>query len=81
MADKEGAQICYIIVLILVVALMIWGFMDILKKQQVSESSATDVISRQMRGMGMILLSLVVLSVGGAMCAGMSGQLSKMYTK
>lgn len=80
MGDKEGAQICYIVVLILSLGFMIWGLMDLLKKQQLNESSSTDVISRQMRGMGYILLSLVVLSLGGALCAGMSGDLAKMYS-
>lgn len=81
MADKEGAQICYIVVLILSLGFMIWGLMDLLKKKQLNETSGTDVISRQMRGMGYILLALVVLSLGGAACAGLSGNLPKMYSK
>ena len=70
MAKGEGAQICWFIILVLSVGFFIWGLMDLLKKQQADEPETGDVISRQIRGFAYIMISQVVLVLGGALCYG-----------
>jgi hypothetical protein len=75
----KGIKLCYLIALILAVALVIIGFMDLLKKREDNESELM-LISRQIRGFAMIMLGNVVVVLGGALCysAGHMGSLAKM---
>lgn len=66
----KNEQLCYVIVVIIVIILTVWGYMDILKKRQRSESSDTQVITRQLRGFGLLMLSLLVLVLGLSLCYG-----------
>jgi len=70
----DSAALCYLIVLIVSIGFLIWGFMDLLRKKQHSETSETQVISRQMRGIGLLLLSQVILVLGTALCYGATGR-------
>jgi len=84
MANGDGAQLCYLLVLIVAIGFLVWGFMDLLKKQQPNEKNQTDVISRQIRGFAFIMLSQVVLLLGSMICFGLSGgidQIGKAVSK
>jgi hypothetical protein len=76
----KGAGVCYIFVILLTIGLMVWGFLDVLKKRQSSEPTELATISRQIRGFGMMILSSVVLFVGIALCMGASGGLDALLT-
>jgi hypothetical protein len=64
MAEK---QLCFILVLGLSIFFLIYGFMDLMKK---GTDSGTEKISRQLKGFAYIMLSQVVLILGGALCLG-----------
>lgn len=49
--------------------------MDLLKNRQHSETSDTQVISRQIRGFAFIMLAQVIMVVGTLICFGMDGGL------
>lgn len=66
--DGQMQSLCFILVIVVTIILAVWGFMDLLKRQQASEPTMDDVISRQIRGFGILVLSLVVLSLGMALC-------------
>jgi hypothetical protein len=78
MANGDGAQLCYLLVLIVAIGFLVWGFMDLLKKQQPNEKTQTDVISRQIRGFAFIMLSQVVLLLGSMICFGLSGGIDQL---
>lgn len=69
----SNVGMCYLLVVLLTIALIVWGFMDVLKKKQASEPDTLAVISRQIRGFGMLMLASVSLIVGLALCFGASG--------
>lgn len=71
-----STSLCYLIVVIISIGFLIWGFMDLLRKRQHSETTETQVISRQIRGAGLLLLSQVILILGIALCSG--GSRSKL---
>lgn len=77
----DGAQLCYIIVLVAAVILVVYGFMDLLKKREKDEHSDTQVISRQIRGFAFIMLGQVVLVLGAMLCFGMSGGVEELGKK
>ena len=70
---------CYIAAVLASIAILIWGLIDILKKRQPKESSEEEVISRQIRGFGMLLLSQMVFVIGGAICFGLAGGADKIF--
>ena len=74
----DSAALCYLIVLIVSIGFLIWGFMDLLRRRQASEKTETSVISRQIRGAGLILLSQVILVLGTALCYGVAGRKTPM---
>ena len=69
----ENTQLCYLLILIIAICFLIWGFMDLLKKKQPYEKTQTDVISRQIRGFALIMVSQIVLLLGSAICYGFMG--------
>jgi TRAP-type C4-dicarboxylate transport system permease small subunit len=79
MADN-GKQLCYLLVIIIAIGFIVWGFMDILKRKQSNESSE-DQISRQIRGFAFIMLAQVVLVLGSAICFGMQGGITELGKK
>lgn len=70
-------SLCYVGAMLASIALLVWGLMEILAKQRKGESSYEEVVSRQIRGFGILLLSQMVLVLGGALCFGMSGGIEK----
>lgn len=72
---------CYILIALAATACVVWGLMDILKKRLPTEDSDGEVISRQIRGFGILLLSQVLLILGGAICLGMSGSVDGFVTE
>lgn len=75
MAKENGAQLCYLLVLVLSVVFLVWGFMDLLKQKQSFEHTEAQVISRQIRGFALIMISQVVLVLGMMICFGLTGGL------
>lgn len=73
MAYNDGTSMCYYIVVILAIITFVWGLMDLLKFQQSNEGSLEQVISRQIRGAGLILVSQIILVFGSMLCFGASG--------
>lgn len=71
--NQDATTLCYLVVIVLSIVFLIWGFMELLKKKMHYEKTETQVISRQIRGIGLLLLSGVVLSLGGALCYGLGG--------
>ena len=70
---QDATSLCYLVVIVLSIVFLIWGFMDLLKKKMHYEKSETQVISRQIRGAGLLLLSQVILVLGAALCYGLGG--------
>ena len=70
---QDATSLCYLVVIIVSIAFLIWGFMDLLRRKQHYEKTETQVISRQIRGAGLILLSQAVLILGTALCYGLGG--------
>lgn len=63
-------QICVLIVLIITLILLGYGFYDVLKGPKSSEDDPAQTISRQIRGVGLIILGHIVFIVGMTICLG-----------
>nr|QBK85695.1 MAG: uncharacterized protein LCMAC101_02900 [Marseillevirus LCMAC101] len=63
---KKG---CFVIILIFSIFFLVYGFMDLMKAKKSGETDAAH-ISRQIKGFAYIMLSQVVLVIGGALCLG-----------
>lgn len=75
MAD---AGICFLLILAISIALVIYGFVMLLKKQEAGENDV-QVLQRQLRGFGFLLLSQVVFLLGSGACVGLNmSSLKKM---
>lgn len=74
---KDGAQLCYLLILVASIGFLVWGFMDLLKKKQAGESDV-QTISRQIRGFAFIMLAQVVLVVGTMVCFGLNGGMDQL---
>lgn len=72
----NGSSICYILVVLASAVLVVYGFMDILKRKSSEDVNDLEVIQRQIRGFAMIMLAQVVLVLGLSGCIGMSGGLA-----
>ena len=64
-SNKKG---CFIIVLVVSIAFLVYGFMDLMKQK--NDEKGVERISRQLKGFAFIMLSQVVLVIGGALCTG-----------
>lgn len=73
-----GVQLCAILVLILALGFFIMGFMNIIRTKQPSDPSTADAISRQISGIGYMMLSSIILTVGWGLCFGMSGGMKQL---
>lgn len=67
------AGLCSMLVVLLAAVIVYYAFMDLLKKRQSDETEATSVLERQMRGLGLLSLSGLVLGLGAFLCVGMAG--------
>lgn len=70
MSDKESMKMCFGVVMVISLILLIIGFMDMFKHKTGQGKNEVQVISQQLRGIAFFLLSLVVLSLGIALCHG-----------
>lgn len=77
----ENNGVCYIVTLIIALVLAVWGFSDFFRMRQANEASTTDVISRQLRGLGLLMLALVVMGLGATLCLSMAegGRVIRAY--
>lgn len=57
----------YMILVLVVLALLVWGFYEILSPPKPTESDSGATMSRQIKGFGLVLLSWVVLAIGAGM--------------
>ena len=64
---KKG---CFVLVLVFSIFFLVYGFMDLMKGKKNASESGTDLICRQLKGFAFIMLSQVILVVGGALCLG-----------
>lgn len=68
---SDSGSLCYILVLAVSVALVIYGFMLLLQKQHAGENDV-QVLQRQLRGIAYLMLSQLVLVLGMSLCVGMN---------
>ena len=68
-------SLCGAVILIIAAALAIYGFMEILKNKEKHENN-TEMIQRQLKGFGMLILAQVVLLIGMGLCLGLTGGIS-----
>ena len=66
MADSN-TSLCYILVLVLSAAVVIYGFIQLLQRQRPGENDV-QVLQRQLRGLAYLILSLVIMSIGVSLC-------------
>ncbi len=78
MANGNGIQLCYLLVLVVAIGFVVYGFMDLLRPKQPNEKSQVDVISRQIRGFALIMVSQIVLIFGAMVCFGMAGGMKQI---
>jgi uncharacterized membrane protein len=69
----KRSNICLLLVLIIAVVVIVYGFMDLLKEQQPSERDG-QTISRQLRGIGLLILAPILVILGRALCGGVFNQ-------
>jgi len=67
MAEKN---LCFMLVLIVSIAFLVYGFMELMRKPVGSSDASLATISRQLKGFAYIMLSQVILVLGGALCLG-----------
>lgn len=75
--NADLSAICYLLAVALSVYYVVVGLMDLLKKKQPHEADDTAVISRQLRGMGYLVLSSFVIGLGAYLCLGATGAVGK----
>ncbi|HMP31385.1 MAG TPA: hypothetical protein PKD85_17415 [Saprospiraceae bacterium] len=63
--------LCFLLVVLVSMALIIYGFSMVLRRRE-SHERDEDVVQRQLRGFGYLLLSQLVLIVGSAVCVGLN---------
>ena len=61
-------DLCFLVVLIVSIAVLAFGLMDALKKRQSNESNDA-TLQRQLRGFAMIVLANVIFVIGAGVCA------------
>lgn len=62
-----GGIICFVIAAIIAIALIVWGFIEIFKSQQVTESDV-QVLQRQLKGFALLILASIIWVALGAVC-------------
>lgn len=65
---KQTTSLCYLLIAVLSLILLVVGSLDLIVKQRETETSYEETISRQLRGVGYVVLALAVVVVGGAVC-------------
>lgn len=62
-----GSIVCFVVAAIIAIGLIIWGFIEIFKAQQVGESDV-QVLQRQLKGFAFLILASIVWVALGAIC-------------
>ena len=84
-SSSEGAQICYLLILLISIGFLIWGFIELLRpsghneqegKNKKGEKVTAATISRQIRGFALIMLAHIVFVLGIAVCTRLTGGVS-----
>lgn len=65
------AGLCFLVVLAASIISIIYGFSMVLRRRESNERDE-DVVQRQLRGFGYLMLSQLILVVGGAVCVGLN---------
>ena len=65
--DFNISSVCYLVAGIAAVALIVFGFWQIFKRQEAGETEI-GVIQRQIRGFAWLILAQFVFSMGAALC-------------
>lgn len=65
--SDNNTSLCYVLVLVLAAAVVIYGFIQLLQRQRPSENDV-QVLQRQLRGLAYLILSMVILSIGISLC-------------
>ncbi|HSA76264.1 MAG TPA: hypothetical protein VLE02_01845 [Nitrosarchaeum sp.] len=71
-------SLCSALVFLVSVFVLIWGLLDLLRRKQADELTDGQTISRQLKGLGMVLLSNVVFILGCGLCVGLGGGVASM---
>jgi hypothetical protein len=66
---QTSQQLCFIATLAVALGLVIYGLMQIFKKEQASENDV-QVVQRQIRGFAYLILAQVVMAAGMSLCSG-----------
>ena len=66
------AGLCILSIIIASIGLIVWGLFDILKEKEKHETDI-QVIQRQIRGFGYLILSWFVLIIGMSLCTIVGG--------
>jgi hypothetical protein len=61
-------ETCYAFVVIISIVFTVWALLDFFKKKQTNEQTI-DVISRQLRGVGLSIFALVLFTIGLSLCS------------
>jgi hypothetical protein len=64
-----GLSTCTVITALISLAILIWGFVMIFRKKEMGDSDVKQV-SEQIKGFGLVLLSMYVLTIGISICVG-----------
>lgn len=73
MVKGDMGKVCNLVVIAAAVASVVWGFIELLRRQEQVEPTVADTISRQIRGIAFIMLGQVILVLGGMVCSGFKG--------
>jgi hypothetical protein len=71
MASADFQNFCYVVSLALAVGLVFYGFMQLLQREKPSENDV-QVLQRQLRGFGYLMLAQLILVIGMAFCVGLN---------
>jgi hypothetical protein len=67
--NMSDSAVCYLVVAVVAIALLVYGFIQILGRQMASENDL-QVIQRQIRGFAFVMLAPIVLGLGYTLCSG-----------
>ena len=83
-SSNDGMQICYLLVLLVSIGFLVWGFIELLKQPSKKEMAGTNqkddkitlaTVSRQIRGFALIMLAHIIFVLGVGICTGLGGGL------
>ena len=66
------ASTCVAVILVISLVLLVYGFLQLFQREKSTENDV-QVVQRQLRGLGCLLLSQVILVLGVSLCMGQEG--------